>query len=325
MKKILSIDGGGIRGVIPAVFLSEIEKRKNKPVSGLFDLIAGTSTGGILAACLAVPDESMPAAEGKKPKYSALNIIELYEKEGRKIFNKSPWKTVMSLGNLLDEKYSYEGIEEILKQYLGENKLTDCIVDIIATSYETEGRFPYFFKSMKARKEPGHNYLLREVARATSAAPTYFEPLKLHAVPPVDYYSLVDGGVYANNPAMCGYVESINKFGRNEEILLVSIGTGELTRRIAYEDAKNWGLAEWARPLLNVVFDGVSDTVDYQLKQLLPDVNGQKRYFRFQTTLDIGNDNMDDASLTNIRALKLKAEKMIEERSADIDALCAEL
>ena len=317
MKKILSIDGGGIRGVIPACILNEIEKRKNKPVAEMFDLIAGTSTGGILAVCLTAPDAN------KKPKYSALDIVGLYEKEGGKIFSKSPWKSVMSLGNLIDEKYSHKGIEEVLKNYLGESRLTDCVTEVIVTSYETEGRFPYFFKSMKAKKEPGHNFYLREVARATSAAPTYFEAAKLGAEAPREYYSLIDGGVYANNPAMCGYVEVIKKFGTKDDILLVSIGTGELTRQISYGDVKNWGLLEWARPLLNVVFDGVSDTVDYQLKQLLPDMDGKKRYFRFQTRLDIGNDNMDDASHTNIRALKLKAEQLIEEKSAEIDSLCA--
>lgn len=270
MKKILSIDGGGIRGIIPAVILDEIEKRKGKPIAELFDLIAGTSTGGILAVCLTKPGPD------KKPEYSALDIVNLYKKEGSKIFNKSFWKSVMSMGNLVDEKYSQKGIEEVLHTYLGDTKLAECLTEVIITSYETERRFPFFFKSRKAKTEPTYNYLLKEVARSTSAAPTYFEPSKVRAEPPVDYYSLIDGGVYANNPAMCGYVEAIKIFPDEKDFLFVSLGTGELTRRIAYDDAKDWGLAEWARPLLNVVFDGVSDSVNYQLIQLLPDQNGKK-------------------------------------------------
>ncbi|MBK8983022.1 MAG: patatin-like phospholipase family protein [Ignavibacteria bacterium] len=92
MKKILTIDGGGIRGVLPARILHEIEKRTKKPIAELFDLIAGTSTGGILALCLTKPDSK------GNPRYKALDILKLYEEEGKKIFKKSPWKSTMSVG-----------------------------------------------------------------------------------------------------------------------------------------------------------------------------------------------------------------------------------
>jgi patatin-like phospholipase/acyl hydrolase len=316
MKRILSIDGGGIRGIIPAVILDQIEKSKGKPVAELFDLIAGTSTGGIIAVCLTKP------GNGNKPEYSALDIVKLYEKEGSKIFNKTLWKSVMSLGNLVDEKYSHKGIEEVLQTYLGDTRLSQCLTEVIIPCYETERRFTFFFKSHKAKSDATYNYMLREVARSTSAAPTYFEPSKVIAEPPVNYYSLIDGGVFANNPAMCAYVEAKKIFGEEEDFLVVSLGTGELNRRIAYDDAKNWGLAYWARPLLNVVFDGVSDVVDYHLNQLLNISGSKKKYFRFKTILDEGNDNLDDASATNIRVLILKARKLLTEKNEELNAIC---
>ncbi|MEO8664005.1 MAG: CBASS cGAMP-activated phospholipase [Ignavibacteria bacterium] len=315
MKKILSIDGGGIRGILPARLLHEIEKRVKKPVSEIFDLIAGTSTGGILALCLASPDEN------GKPKYRAIDVLKLYEEEGRKIFNKSPWRSAMSLGNLVDAKFPIVGIEEVLELYLGETKLSEALTSVIIPCYEIEQRMPFFFKSRKAKENPDYDYKMKDVARATSAAPTYFQSKKLKASPPIDYFALIDGGVFANNPSMCAYAEAKKVFGNTEKILVVSIGTGQLTRQITYDESRDWGVLEWARPLLSVVFDGVSGTVDYQLKQLLTDDKSLKHYYRFQTKLDIGNDNMDDASSTNLRALKIKGEDMVSQNSDTLEEL----
>ena len=125
-----------------------------------------------------------------------------------------------------------------------------------------------------------------------------------------------------NDPGDAGSNSEIKVFQKDEDMILVSLGTGQLTRSITYDESRDWGLVEWARPLLSVVFDGVSGTVEYQLKQLLNNDDSLKKYFRFQTKLDIGNDNMDDATSTNLRALKLKAEQMIKDNSEDIDKLC---
>ena len=112
---------------------------------------------------------------------------------------------------------------------------------------------PYFFKSRKAREE-GEDFPLSVVARATSAAPTYFEPYQLGD------QALVDGGVFAANPAMCAFAEVL-RFRPAAEIVLLSLGTGQRTRKRSFEDVEDWGLLEWARPIIDVVFDGVSDAV----------------------------------------------------------------
>jgi len=111
-----------------------------------------------------------------------------------------------------------------------------------------------------------------------------------------------------------------------EGCLLVSLGTGALTRSIPYDEAKNWGLARWAKPVLDIVFEGASSTVDYQMRQLLPDQSdGARNYFRFQTTLDKHHQALDDAGTDNITALKGLGVKMIAERAKDIDELCETL
>ena len=176
-----------------------------------------------------------------------------------------------------------------------------------------------------ARQTPTYDFPMRQVARATSAAPTFFEPVKIPAEGPTGYYALVDGGLYANNPALCALVEARSLFG-DEPLLVVSLGTGALTRPIVYEDARHWGLARWAKPVLDIAFDGVSSTVDYQLQRMLRHQAGeQQRYYRFQPILDPGLTDMDDTSPRNIRRLKLLPEAMLRDRHQDLITLAAAL
>jgi uncharacterized protein len=320
MKKVLSIDGGGIRGVIPAVLLAEIEERTGQPIAALFDLVAGTSTGGILALGLTKPD----AAGG--PAFTATQLAKLYEDEGRTIFSRDPWHRIYALGNLLEEKWPAKGIEEVLERYFGATMITDALTELLVTSYDIEHRRPYFFKRRKARAEQERNWLMRQAARATSAAPTYFEPALLRAEDRDDSLALIDGGVFANNPTMCAYVEAVSLWPEEDDFLVLSLGTGELVRPIPYDQARGWGLAKWAQPLLGVVFDGVSDTVDYQLQQLCNDAASTvDAYTRFQVTLTEGNDDMDDASRTNINALKRLARNLVLDRDQELDQLCTRL
>ena len=299
--RVLAIDGGGIRGLIPALVLTELERRAGRPVFELFDLIAGTSTGGILACALCAPDP-LPADQ----------LVALYEEEGPEIFDRSVWQRIRSAEGLLDEKYDDTALDGALERFLGDKRLAEARPDLIVPAYDMSEPGPYFFKSRKAREEPGEDFPLSLVARATSAAPTYFEPLA------VGERALVDGGVFAINPAMCAFAEVL-RFQPDAEIVLLSLGTGQHTRKRRFADIDDWGLVEWARPILDVVFDGVSDAVDYQLRHAL----GEGRYWRFQVELTRASDALDDATDENLRALRAQAEELIAARSADLDAVIA--
>ncbi len=320
MIKILSIDGGGIRGVIPGVVLAEIERRTKQPIAHLFDLVAGTSTGGILALGLTIPKHS------GAPLYAAEELVEMYEREGHRIFSRSLVRRLFAVDNLTFKKYGAGGIEGVLLEYFGESRLRDALTDVLVTSYEVERCFPFFFKSIYARERPDYDFATRDVARATSAAPTYFEPMRLLTGTTDHHYTLVDGGVFANNPAACALVEARASHPDADSYLVVSLGTGSLTRRLPVEIAKYWGSVRWAKPLIDIVFDGVSSTVDYQLQQLLPGKNGEARhYYRFQTTLDNHNSSLDNVSAENITALKGLALRMMDRQCDDLDELCEKL
>ncbi len=319
MKAILSIDGGGIRGVVPALVLAQLEEYVGMPVARMFDLIAGTSTGGILALALA-----KPAFDGQ-PEYTAANLVSLYENYGRLIFQRPFWRRFRPLRLLFEEKYDARGIEMVLDCYFGGCRLKSALTNVLVTSYEIERRFPFFFRSNVAAQTASYDFPMKVVARATSAAPTFFEPVKIEAEGPTGYYALVDGGLYANNPALCAVVEARALFG-DEPLLVVSLGTGALTRPICYEDARHWGLARWAKPVLDIAFDGVSSTVDYQLQRMLRQEAGQPpMYYRFQPVLDPGLTDMDDTSPRNMRRLKLLTEAMLRDRHGEMISLAAAL
>jgi hypothetical protein len=319
--RILSLDGGGIRGLIPALVLAELERRTGKRTAQLFDLIAGTSTGGILGLGL-----TRPGPDGQ-PLYRADEMVSMYERDGGKIFDRSPLHRLKALGNLADEKYPSHGIDAVLKARLGDTMLSEAVTPVLITAYDLEGRQPYFFKSSRARQEPPYNHLMRDVARATSAAPTYFEPAKIRVTDnPKGYVALVDGGVYANNPSACALVEGMCSFDQKlEDLVMFSVGTGEYTKPILYEDARGWGLAKWAQPILNVVFDGVGDTVNFQVQSLFAKQSSAGRYLRVQPTLTDKNDAMDDASDANMKALRVIAQQLIARNDAALDAIAAHL
>ncbi len=318
MFKVLSIDGGGIRGVIPAVILEYLEEKTGKPISELFDLIVGTSTGGILAAGLAVP------TTGKKPKFSATDLLALYADRGSEIFARSFWDGVTSAGGLADAQYNEKALEKLLAQYMGDATLATCLKPIVLTSYDIEKRQPYFFKTSKAKKFKDRNHYLRDAARATSAAPTFFEP---EVVPSMAQRStrrvLVDGGVFVNNPSMCAFTEAFEAGATPEKLMMVSLGTGVATRKLPYDKAKDWGLLQWVRPIISVMMDGQADAADYHIRRLIPDLAAGKkqRYFRFDTQLDLALDDMDAAHAANIEALKAEARQIIDGQGKEFTRL----
>jgi predicted acylesterase/phospholipase RssA len=293
--KVLAVDGGGIWGVVPALMLAAIEEQTQRPISDLFDLVSGTSTGGIIALGLA-----KPGADGK-PDKSADDVVQLYVAEGRTIFPSS-FLQGLHLGAIRGAKYDPKGLEKTLEKHFGDVRLKDSLKPVLIPSYDIEKQIPIFFKSEKAKVDPDYDFPMREVVRATSAAPTYFPPEKIDTADPLNYFALIDGGVVAGNPALCAYAEAMKMGKVDGGVLMVSLGTGEFRRPIKYADAYNWGQLEWAQPIINIVLQGSNATVDYQLQQILQYDGPQQSYFRFQ--VEFGQDtSIDDASDSNLKYL----------------------
>jgi uncharacterized protein len=308
--KVLSIDGGGIRGLIPALVLSAIEERTGRRVAELFDFIAGTSTGGILACALAVPGEA------GRPRLTAREIVRLYETQGPRIFSRGLRRRLLTLNGLKQERYDDRELNRALEVYLGEARLSDALVPIMITAYDIGDRFAFFFRSSRAADDATYDFAMTDAARATSAAPTYFEPHEVTDVTGARTYPLIDGGVFATNPAACAYAD----LGHDAITLLASLGTGETTRPFSFERARNWGLVEWARPVLDIVFDGQAQTTQFVMDRLLGDA-----YIRLQTRLEQASDDLDDASPRNLARLRAEAERMLREQADLVDRLVEEV
>lgn len=334
--RILSIDGGGIRGIIPGHVLialeDKLQKFSNNPnlrIADAFDLIAGTSTGGILTCLYLCPD--LPG-HPDRPKFSAKEAVDLYLEHGDDIFNVSFFRRIGSIGGLAEEKYSADTLEAVLKTYLGDLKLSQLVKPCLITSYDINRREARFFDSADiTRKKLGDakDFCLRDVARATSAAPTYFEPANISSLAG-KMYPLVDGGVFANNPAMCACVEafSLDPTLDVTNLYVLSLGTGEADKPYHYSEAKNWGKLGWVGPVLDIMMSGVSQTVDYQLKMMFQSANCARQYLRLQLDLREYNSQnsaqvdgaMDNASESNMCALERAGQTLAKANDPKLTA-----
>ena len=220
-----------------------------------------------------------------------------------------------------DEKYDVKPLECILKQRLGDTELKCTVPDIVVTSYDIENREPYLFKTRTAREDENRNHPLRVVARATSAAPTFFEPLLLGKG---EGRALIDGGVFASNPSMTALAETVSSGAKLNEILLCSIGVGMNNRKIPYDEAVDWGPIGWAEPVISAMLDGMSDSADRNAQELLSNSKYQQ-YFRFDIPLRKASRNADDATPDNIVRLWNRAQKIIEKQDAELCPLVKKL
>jgi len=308
-KIVLSIDGGGIRGIIPGQILIHVERLLKEiyedstyKIADHFDLIAGTSTGGILACAYLL-------SEYDRPKYSAEEVVDMYFERGDDIFNIPLFHRMRTLGGVTDEKYPADGLEEALQDYFGDVKLNELLKPTLITAYDIKRRKTKFFRQHNAQ-DPENNFLVRDVARATSAAPTYFEAAKIKS-DAMKYYPLVDGGVFANNPAMCAYAEMRSAFSTDEvkitakDMMILSIGTGYSKRSYNWDTAKDWGLAQWVKPVLDIMMSGVSETIDYELRQIYDAIAAPKQYLRINGALPAYVDpDMDCVEPENLEGLR---------------------
>jgi hypothetical protein len=280
--KILALDGGGIRGVVTACILQEVEKQVCQPLNQYFDLITGTSTGSILAAGLAI---------GMKPK----DLIEVYQKRGGEIFNSSWLRKKNSW--VWGSKYSNEGLIKVVRDYLGE--ITLCQVsektstELLIFAYDTLHRNTTFFTSKCPESHRWFNDMkLWEICVASASAPTFFPPYEFKWTDPNDSekkewsFPHIDGGVSANCPAIAalGHVMQVKK-KRLEDISILSIGTGRTTHPIKYESMKNWGKAWWGGKIPDVFMGGQIQLATDTCQQIIKSVNSQG-YLRLQFNIN---------------------------------------
>jgi patatin-like phospholipase/acyl hydrolase len=326
---ILSCDGGGIRGLVTAVLLERLEVKlqqhdSQKKLRDYFDLIAGTSTGSLIAC-------------GVSRGIDASTIRQLYREKGITIFPKFDevaWSLLVRIRPGYSQPiYDGEGLEQVLQKIFGEEPLRTLPVPTLVTSYDAYNRQAVV---MQSNQPAFANIPIWEVCRASAAAPTAFpahlinEPNFIASLEasgfliPTDRLGrkavpLIDGGVFANNPALCAVVNRRAWSDRPEEedLLIASFGTGQNIKEIGLEAAREWGVMEWISPrkgipILDTLFDGSSDMADYTIQGLALKEN----YYRFQPRLEADLPAFN-AGFDNLNRLEESAEGYLSQSVVD--------
>lgn len=339
--RILSVDGGGMRGLIPVRVIEDLERRLQAEagpgarVADYFHMFAGTSTGGLVALSLTAPER--PGAD--RPRLTASQLAELYTTDGKRIFHRSLVDRLRTLWGLIAPKYRLGPLADAVERNLGTDAtLADALRELVVVAYDMTDREPYFFKRWPAREDPARNKPLTDAALATSAAPTYFPSHE------VDGHALVDGGVFAANPTLAAVVEALKR-RRDEprdlsadDLLVVSIGTGLHETHYTQAEVGGWGTLGWVLPkegeppILATVLGGASDGVDHWTETLVnepppphapPQAIGRgPRFFRLQVELDppIPMDRPDA-----VPALEAAARRLIAGSERELGEIAARL
>lgn len=227
--KILSIDGGGMKGIYSIAFLAALEEKTGKRVADYFDLIVGTSTGGIIGLGLSLG-------------MTASNILDFYLDDGKNIF---PSKNLILrvISGLVSTRYNEKNLLDALKKYFGTLRLGEAKTRLVIPSFNPVTGDVYLFKTAHDLNfSEDYKKYAWEVAYATSAAPTYFKAHKTGF-----YTHLIDGGMWANNPSMVGVSEAIGYLRENpENIAMLSIGTDNASASVGEKTAYQGGIIRWA-------------------------------------------------------------------------------
>ena len=276
---ILALDGGGTRGVYSAQLLANVEKRLSVSVRDCFDLIAGTSTGAIIAGAAAT---GVPLKE----------VVKLFEEQALRIFpnRRTRWGIFVS-------KYSQKPLEEVMRACLPDVTMGEISTPLVITSSNISTGGIHVFKS-RYLAELGEPYVrdrdvpLIEAILASSAAPTYFDPVH------VDESLMADGGLWANNPSILAITEAISKFNRKiDQIHILSIGTGHPVSMYRHE--RSWGLVTgWGHKKLVSYFLNLQSQSSTNMARLILG----ERYVRLDP--EIEEWALDDTKhLSNLKAL----------------------
>jgi patatin-like phospholipase/acyl hydrolase len=279
--RILALDGGGIRGVLTAALLERMEAHTPGFIAGI-DLVAGTSTGGILALALA---SGMSPSEARN----------LYERLGPSVFQDNAWDNIKDLGQMFGAQYGNAALKEELTQQFGSLTLGELRKKVLISAFDLDNEAvglgkvrswkPKYFHNYPGEDSDAHEKVV-DVALRTAAAPTFF---------PI-YQGYVDGGVISNNPSMCALAQAIEPDTGGQklrDLRLLSVGTGFNPKYLTAQD-EDWGFVKWAPHLISLMLEGSVGLADYQCRQVLG-----RHYQRVNPVLpmEIGLDGVEQIGL----------------------------
>ncbi|KAL8231325.1 hypothetical protein R6Q57_001103 [Mikania cordata] len=353
---ILSIDGGGIRGIIPAVILDYLESELKRisendkaSLADYFDVIAGTSTGGLVTAMLTAPNEN------DEPLFAAKDIIGFYKEKCPEIFPQLEWccdcfrcccepiiafinRFIKAVKACFGPQYNGKKLRQIIKENLSTKKLNQTLTNVVIPTFDIKMMEPVLFSSFQTAREASKDALLSDICIGTSAAPTY---LPAHVFENGgQMFNLVDGGVVANNPCLAAIGEVArqikNKNPRLRGIkahdyrryLVISLGTGSERNKPRYDAkmAAKWGVFGWlinsdfTSPLINTFTEASADMVDLHVNSVFEALDSLDNYLRIQETELTGDmASMDLATRVNLDDLEQVGKDLLDKQVARVN------
>ena len=304
---LLSLDGGGIRGLMQLHILAEIERLTNKSFIELFDAVAGTSIGGMIACLLTMPDPQ----NHKKPKYSAQKLLDIFVQRKNEIFQPK-WQ---SMGGLFSTRYKTTPLKKLLQELLGENKFKERLLPTVVVTHNLVTNEELLFSS-----EDTENFLTWSVATATGAAPTYFKSQRVY---PYECHSshrgyvLSDGGTCMNNPTMAGIALIHSVYGaRVDDLNVLSLGTGTSGTGQLNKGLLNGGILRWGLSIANTCIAGQASSTNK-----LASLYCKERYHRLNPILDVHNMKLDNKTESNLDALFAAAYRCLSDNKKEINSI----
>lgn len=300
---ILCIDGGGIRGIIPAIILERIEKvlretGKNGSLPSYFDMVAGTSTGGLIAACLTCTSSVERKQTSDGTQICLEKMTEMYRNMGKAIFPSTKLGIVNATMQVLSDKYPSAGLEKILAGLYANTLLCDAQVPTMIMAYDVSEGKPAVLGSYD-----NDEITVAQACRATSAAPTYFAPLEYNG------HLLVDGGVIANNPSLYAYYEAKKLYPDCSKFHILSLGTaGEVHRA----KLASGGIINWIEHLSPMFTTAQKQTVQYVM-----DSNDEIDYLRIDAEMS-EFVKMDSTDASTISKLEVFANNLADQNEKRI-------
>lgn len=341
IRYILTIDGGGMRGIVPAYIIrkmnDELKKKTNRPLYSFFDLIAGTSTGALIALGLTSPTEGTSFQKEDAEDYTVERkytkgrffkkelsehvgfiehladpdiFVDLYKENGGKIFARKEAKGIMKvlggLNKLFSDKYDSVPYEGFLSSFYGETPLSSALVPTMAVAYNVNKGEKFIFRSWDS-----HDFLTREAARASSAAPLYFSPARFIDRETGEELTLIDGGIIANNPILAAYIEAVKLYPDADEYHFISLSTASSVSRMAPEEFSS--NLSWLGPLMSA-YGSANMKISLEGVESIPNV----KVLRVWEDVVKTHLKLDDISPEAVATLTDAAEKIWESKKDEI-------
>lgn len=308
--RILSLSGGGIRGLVTLEVLKYLEEKTGKPISQLFDLVVGSSTGSLISSLLLYPDEN------GQPKYTASQVSDLYAQHSHMIIDQPWWYKWLTLNGLLGPQYMNAGKKKLLSSKFDGLTLNQLLLPTIIPAYSVKSQLPRRFYSWR---QPDGNYQLWPLILAATSPPGYFPHVILVSPNNKGFDVLVDSGIYADDPSLVGLSAAVDLVPE-EQFLIISIGTGVYVPAINEVEASHWGKLRWAQDLVDVIMNAQNlnyvETLNiFSEKLITPNVE----YHHFDIELPSEAANFIDMSPKNIQALKQAGQQLVNDNQAELD------